>query len=240
MKFLSNKIVRIQLCLVVLVCLPTFQMFGQNIQADSSLNRKDRRFKYEPFIIPSSLILYGVIGLESQPLKTLNQSTRGEFGEHIDDKFSIDDFSQYSPFLAVYGLNALGIKGKHNFADRTRILGTAYFIMGLTVNIVKWTGPVERPDGTSNNSFPSGHTATAFMGAEFLFQEYRHNSAWYGITGYIVAAGTGFFRMYNNRHWLTDVAAGAGIGLLSTKLAYLVYPYLKRRIFKGRSKSLVL
>ena len=73
----------------------------------------------------------------------------------------------------MYGLNALGVKGKNNFKDRTIILGTAYLLMGGTVNILKRTGNVERPDGSSTNSFPSGHTATAFMGAEFLYQEYK-------------------------------------------------------------------
>jgi hypothetical protein len=50
-------------------------------------------------------------------------------------------------------------------------------------------------------------------------QEYKDVSIWYGISGYVVATGTGFFRMYNDRHWLTDVAAGAGIGILCTKTA---------------------
>src|SRR5690606_34760571 len=118
--------------------------------------------------------------------------------------FTIDNISQYTPFLSVYALNALGVKGKNNFKDRTIILGTAYLIMGATVNILKNTGTVVRPDGTSDNSFPSGHTATAFMGAEFLFQEYKDVSIWYGISGYAIAAGTGFFRMSNQRHWLTD------------------------------------
>jgi hypothetical protein len=72
------------------------------------------------------------------------------------------------------------------------------------------------------------------MGAEFLYQEYKDISPWYGIAGFGVAAGTGFFRMYNNKHWLTDVAAGAGIGILSTKLAYLIYPYLKKKFFNNR------
>ena len=100
---------------------------------------------------------------------------------------------------------------------------------------------IERPDGSSKNSFPSGHTATAFAGAEFLRQEYGDQSVWYGIAGYAVATGTGLFRMYNNRHWLTDVAAGAGIGILSTKIAYWVNPYLTRKMFgETTSKSTVL
>lgn len=195
------------------------------------------KFKYEALIIPTALIGFGVVGLESPTIKQLNSSAREEIKEHIDEKLSIDDFSQYAPFASVYALNALGIRGKNNFKDRTIILSTAYLIMGGTVGILKSTASVERPDGTSLNSFPSGHTATAFMGAEFLYQEYKDVSIWYGISGYAVAAGTGFFRMYNNRHWFTDVAAGAGIGILSTKIAYWVHPLIKSTIFKNETHS---
>jgi membrane-associated phospholipid phosphatase len=71
---------------------------------------------------------------------------------------------------AVYGLIATGVHGKHGFKDRTVILGTAYLIMGGTVNVLKNVSNEPRPDGTSSNSFPSGHTATAFMGATFLYE----------------------------------------------------------------------
>ncbi|WP_317046292.1 phosphatase PAP2 family protein [Flavobacterium sediminis] len=74
-------------------------------------------------------------------------------------------------------------------------------------------------------------------GAEFLYQEYKDISVWYGITGYLVAAGTGFFRMYNDRHWLTDVVAGAGIGIISTKVAYWLHPVIEKKIFKSKNKS---
>ncbi len=130
--------------------------------------------------------------------------------------------------MSVYALNGLGVKGNNNFRDRTFILATSYLLMGSTVAILKNTTHVMRPDGSSDNSFPSGHTATAFMGAEFLYQEYKDVSVWYGVAGYTVAAATGFFRMYNDRHWLTDVAAGAGIGMLSTKVAYWSYPFIRR------------
>ncbi|WMI67762.1 phosphatase PAP2 family protein [Mangrovimonas sp. YM274] len=204
----------------------------QTQTSDSLQNSKNLKFKYESLIIPTALISYGVIGLESRSIKQLNSTTKNELTEHIDSKLTIDDFSQYAPFLSVYGLNAAGIKGKNNFKDRTVILATAYLIMGGTVNILKNTGNVVRPDGSSKNSFPSGHTATAFMGAEFLYQEYKDVSPWYGISGYLVASGTGIFRMYNDRHWLTDVAAGAGIGILSTKIAYWIHPLIKKTFLK--------
>ncbi|AJR03365.1 phosphatase PAP2 family protein [Siansivirga zeaxanthinifaciens] len=226
-----NKII----CLLILFCFK--QLNGQTSQTDSLQNKNNHQLKYKSLIIPAVLIGYGIVGLESHTLKLINTNTRNEIKEHIDTKLTIDDFSQYSPFLSVYAINAFGIEGKNNFKDRTIILGTAYLIMGGTVNILKQTGNVERPDGTSKNSFPSGHTATAFMGAEFLYQEYKDISVWYGVTGYIVATGTGMFRMYNNRHWLTDVAAGAGIGILSTKIAYWIHPLIKKTLFKNKETA---
>ena len=205
---------------------------AQNNTADS-VKAKNIKFNYKALIIPTALITYGTVGLESHTLKSINSDTSNELKEHIDEKLTIDDFSQYSPLVSVYALNALGVEGKNNFKDRTIIISTAYLIMGTTVNIIKLTGNELRPDATSYNSFPSGHTATAFMGAEFLFQEYRHISVWYGVTGYIIATGTGFFRMYNDRHWFSDIAAGAGIGILSTKIAYWLHPIVKKVFFKS-------
>ena len=93
-----------------------------------------------------------------------------------------------------------------------------------------------RPDGSGYNSFPSGHTASAFAAAEFLRQEYRDISPWYGYAGYFVATATGTLRMYNNKHWFSDVVAGAGFGIASTKISYLVYPYIKR-LFMPKKQS---
>jgi hypothetical protein len=213
------------------------QYVNDSIKANSFDTSKELKFSYKQLIIPSALIGYGVIALNNNSLKSLNLEIREEVNEHIDEKFTIDDISQYVPAVSVYALNAFGVKGKHNFKDRTIILGTAYVIMSGTVfGLKKWT-KVERPDGSSNNSFPSGHTANAFMGAEFLYQEYKDVSPWYGIAGYVVATGTGLFRMYNNRHWFSDVVAGAGFGILSTKVAYWIYPWMKEKIFKDKDEK---
>ncbi|MEG2554845.1 MAG: phosphatase PAP2 family protein [Odoribacter sp.] len=52
------------------------------------------------------------------------------------------------------------------------------------------------------------------------------------VAAYVVATGTGLFRMYNNRHWCTDVLAGAGIGILSTRIAYWSYPLMQKTFFR--------
>ncbi|TBX68365.1 phosphatase PAP2 family protein [Flavobacterium silvisoli] len=193
--------------------------------------------KFKQFIIPSVLIGYGIIGLESEQIKSFNLGINEEVTEHIDKKITVDDFSQYLPMASIYGLSALGVPSKNSTKDKTIILATSYILMGLTVNTFKQTASVQRPDGSSYNSFPSGHTATAFMGAELMMQEYKHESVWYGISGYVVATGTGIFRMYNNRHWLTDVVAGAGIGILSAKAGYWLYPITSKWFTKKDSKK---
>ena len=210
---------------------------AQTITADSLKIHDSHKFNYKALIIPTALVGYGLVGLESESLKVFNGEIQSEVNEHIDEKISIDDFAQYTPMVAVYGLNAAGIAGQHNFKDRTVILGTAYLIMGGTVNVIKHVSNETRPDGSSNNSFPSGHTATAFMGATFLYEEYKDVSIWYGISGYVVAAGTGFFRIYNDRHWFNDVAAGAGIGILSTKIAYWLHPWMNRTFFNSSERT---
>ncbi|OXB23772.1 PA-phosphatase [Flavobacterium tructae] len=219
-----------------------FVFFGAQAQQNDSITKVDStsqqlKFNYKQLIIPGVLIGYGVIGLESDQLLSFNSQIKNEVTEDIDKKITIDDFSQYAPAASVYALNAFGVKGKNNMRDRSVIFVTSYVIMASTVLGLKSITHEERPDGSSKNSFPSGHTATAFAGAEFLWQEYKDKSIWYGIAGYAVATGTGLFRIYNNRHWLTDVAAGAGIGILSTKIAYWLNPYITKKLFKSSSEN---
>ena len=87
---------------------------------------------------------------------------------------------------------------------------------------------------SGKSAFPSGHTATAFVAAEFLYQEYKNISPWYGVAGYLAATATGILRIYNNRHWFRDIVPGAGFGILSTKLVYWMYPAIKRKFLKDK------
>jgi hypothetical protein len=216
--------------IILLSLVSSAQSVDATIPVDSLVvkNKTQIQFKAKQLIIPAVLIGYGIIGIGNDQLESFNDQIKEEVKENIDEKFTIDDFSQYLPLASVYGLSAIGVKGKNNFRDKTVIIATSYLIMGIAVNSLKRTLKVERPDGSGFNSFPSGHTATAFMGAELVYQEYKDVSIWYGISGYLVATGTGAFRLYNNKHWLTDVVAGAGIGILSAKAAYWLYPSVNR------------
>ena len=199
---------------------------------DSAMNANvapKNPYKFKP-LQPVTLIGVGFIGLESDWLKFQNTETRDELQEHPHSQLTVDDFTQFAPLAATYGLKLCGVRRLH--ADMTIIAGTAYLLTGISVYVIKNLTKVERPDGSSRNSFPSGHTATAFAGAELLRREYWNTSPWIGVAGYVVAAGTGFLRMYNNRHWLTDVIAGAGIGILSVQAAYWLYPVISKTFFR--------
>jgi membrane-associated phospholipid phosphatase len=232
---------RILLHFVFLIYTTIFlgQQVKNNFISDSiNFNsKKEIKFNVKSLIIPAALIIYGFLATDNGQLEIFNSELKGELKEHIDYRTTIDDFSQYTPLASIFFLDVVGIHGKNKLKDKAIIASTAYLIMGVSVSAIKKISHIERPDGSGFNSFPSGHTATAFMGAELLFQEHKHVSYWYGISGYFVAAGTGAFRMINNRHWLSDVAAGAGIGILSTKLSYWLFPKINKILTKNNEKT---
>jgi hypothetical protein len=222
--------------LLIILLFVSLISFGQNKKNDTIHNTQNINLNFKSGIIPSVLIGYGIIGINNNALKRFNYDIQERLKGEINNNIKIDNISQFAPSFSVYGLNAFGIKGKNNFKDRTIILGTASLIMGSTVNGMKKSTAIVRPDGSNEFSFPSGSTAIAFMGAEFLYQEYKDVSIWYGISGYLVATGTGFLRMHNNKHWFTDVVTGAGIGILSTKIAYWIHPLVKKTLFKDKKE----
>ena len=200
----------------------SFQMgFAQNDSLQDSLSLPETSIKVKQFIIPAAMITYGFISLANPKL---NQSTNNELREdHPLFHSNYDNYTQFAPGAAVFALNAFGVEGKHNWKDAALIYGTTIAITTAFVFPLKKMTKEERPNHSGFNSFPSGHTAIAFASAEFLRQEYKDTSPWIGYAGYAVATATGVLRMYNNKHWLGDVVAGAGIGIASAKLSYLLY-----------------
>lgn len=146
-------------------------------------------------------------------------------------KTSIDDYTQYFGPAMTIGLKLGGYEGR---SDWPRLLASAamsYGTMAILVNGIKYTSKEMRPDGSTANSWPSGHTATSFVGATILHKEYGlTRSPWFSIAGYGVATATGIMRVLNNRHWVSDVLSGAGIGIFSGELGYA----LSDVFFKGK------
>ena len=138
-------------------------------------------------------------------------------------KTGIDDYTQFFGPAAVVGLKLGGYEGRSDWPRLLASAGMGYGIMALLVNTIKYTAKEMRPDGSTANSWPSGHTATAFVGATLLHKEYGlTRSPWFSVAGYGVATATGVMRVLNNRHWISDVLSGAGLGILSGELGYAI------------------
>jgi membrane-associated phospholipid phosphatase len=195
------------------------------------------RSKFLSFVPPLILVGYGASSFFVHPVRRLDYYVQTEVREHFPTFHSVaESYFQFAPVAAVYALNFAGIEGKNRFLDRSVLLGLSAAIVSGSLRITKKATHRLRPNGEDYYSFPSGHTATAFMGAEFLAQEFSGKSVWYGVAGYAVAASTGVFRIGNRDHWFSDTVAGAGYGILSTKLAYYIYPYMRDLLTKkGKS-----
>ena len=179
-------------------------LYGQ--QCDS-LPRTDytHDFRFSGVLLPSALIGYGTAVTFFPDLQQMN--------------VAVKEWSQEKIRTVV--------RGTHRLGDLTALTALSY-LLGTGVNTgIKYSTRVLRPDCSAHNSFPSGHTMTAFVGAEILRREYGREHPWLAVGGYTVAAAVGMLRMSNNRHWMADVFAGAGIGMLSTSLVYWTYPYLR-------------
>lgn len=209
--------------LVALIC--TISLSAQNVS--DSLHVKSN-FKIGEVVMPLSLIGAGTLGFV-EPIRNSRYEVRDFLEEwRGNHRVTADDYMQYVPLASVYGLSLLGAEAKHNYVDRTLEFAASYVFLGVVVNGIKYTVREPRPNGLANNSFPSGHTATTFMGAELVRIEYGDESPWFSVGAYTIAAAVGVLRVYNNHHWFTDVFAGAGIGILSARIGYWLLPYTRR------------
>ena len=176
------------------------------------------------------LFVAGIIAKSEK--KSFRQNVKDNKHTLITDfKTEIDNYTQFFGPALTTGLKIAGVEGRSDWGRYLASTALSYGIMAAFVNSIKYTAKEMRPDGSTRNSWPSGHTATAFVGATILHKEYGlTRSPWYSVAGYTVATATGVMRVLNNRHWVSDVLSGAGIGIMSGELAYA----LSDLIFKGR------
>lgn len=138
----------------------------------------------------------------------------------------VETYTQYLPALADLGLGLAGVDSREGIAGRTIELGIGYATQVIVVNaILKNVVREERPDGSAFNSFPSGHTATAFTGAEFIRIEYGWG---WGAGAYALATSVAAMRVYHQRHYWWDTVAGAGLGILSANVGHWMLKPAKR------------
>ena len=155
--------------------------------------------------------------------------SRIDDGDTIAHKSTLDNIAQYSPGALMLALKAAGVESRSSWGRMlTADAFAAAIYLGATES-VKRIANTRRPDQTDCRSFPSGHSAMAFLCATMLHKEYGGVSPWYSLGGYTAATATAMARVLNNRHWQEDVLTGAAIGVISTHLGYLISDLIFKR-----------
>ncbi|MBR5403490.1 MAG: phosphatase PAP2 family protein [Bacteroidales bacterium] len=208
-----------------------------NAQRRDSVYTASEQFKVTKLIAPVSLMGVGAVcaftpaihsGMDMGVKEWALANNGGVYNLPIMD--CPETYLQYVP-SAAYGIAALSGAGKHSLFEQLVVGVTAYGLMVAGSQAIKFASNVTRPNDNPR-SFPSGHTATAFMGAELVRLEY---GLWWGLAAYSVAGATAFLRVWNNWHWTSDVIAGAGLGILCAHAAYWLLPF-ERKLFHMDSK----
>ncbi|MDE6696891.1 MAG: phosphatase PAP2 family protein [Muribaculaceae bacterium] len=221
-------------CVLVLNIILSSTCFASTFTSDSINSSREAELKdmylFQPnqLILPGTLLAAGIVG--TYTLDGFKNTVRDHLsGYKKGHKIKIDDYIQYSTAVGYVGLGFIpGVKTRGDFRQRLMAGVTAYAVMAVTINAMKYSFKHPRPDSGTRNSFPSGHSATVFTGAELMRIEYGN---YVGMAGYAVALTVGALRIYNDRHWVTDVLGGAGIGILSARIGYWLLP-LERKLFK--------
>ena len=193
--------------------------------SNSSIYKTPSRLRQA--ILPLSLAAGGVI-IESLPAHSgIGKANIQQYtNNHFDGlKTSADNFLQFAPVAAIIGMELAGVKSRNDLINQWSIMAKSELLMSAIVFSMKYVIHDTRPNGSADNSMPSGHTAQAFVSATLLDMEYRDTSPWISVAGYMCAVSTGFLRVANNDHWASDVLIGAAIGIASVKLVYLTHRY---------------
>jgi len=187
-------------------------------QTDSTGRTIREPFNFKAQIVPLSLITAG----------TIIQFTdwKYEFQESVvKTNTSADDYLRFVPIAEMYIADAFKIPHKNSVWNQTKFLVISQIINNALTFSLKAITHVQRPDSSNYHSFPSGHTSAAFTNATVLYHEFRESSIYLALSGYLFASATGVLRVTNNKHYISDVLFGAGLGILVTNLVYWLEPF---------------
>lgn len=148
-------------------------------------------------------------------LLTVSLNSRAQFAERHPDLKYFETYLQYAPYAMDIGMEFAGAETETLWYERLIKAGVSIAVTQILSSSLKAIVKEDRPDGMDDKSFPSGHTATAFAGAELV----RQNYGWgWGAGAYAAATTVGVLRVVHNRHNWWDALAGAGIGILSAQI----------------------
>jgi undecaprenyl-diphosphatase len=129
------------------------------------------------------------------------------------------------------GLFLVWLFSRGDWHSRAALLAIAIFALALLVMVIKFTVKRSRPPGewgaiyrqTDPHSFPSGHAARAFL---LLVMGWALGPTWFALLLTVWAPLVSLSRVATGMHYLSDIVAGAVIGVIAAFLALLVSPLL--------------
>ena len=212
-----------------------FLLSGRAMAADADsvatrMSLVSYSFNPKSLILPASLITVGAVGTAIDGMNDFHLFSRKDSVRRIH----VDDYLEWGMLGWVFVCDLIG-KEKHNWVDQLCLVAIAEGLNAAMTRTLKYTINETRPDG-GRHSFPSGHTANAFLGAHIAWKEFKDSSPVLAYSGYALALFVAGSRLYNNRHWVADVVAGAGFGILSVELAYLCYFPVRNAIARAVNK----
>lgn len=165
----------------------------------------------------------GGIMFTDKSVKNYFQDHKSTGLDNVSKNF-LEPFGGNYSLLVMSGFLAHGLIAKNSKSVSTGLLSLESFLLAsVIVRIPKTLAGRDRPDVADDqfqfkgpfqgNSFPSGHTTAVFSVASVIATQYR-DTKWVPVAAYSVASLVGLSRIYDNKHWLSDVVAGAAIGTL--------------------------
>lgn len=206
------------ICVILFFSLKIYSQKNDTIKKNTLITKKE--------ILPISLIATGSI---------LNfGNMKYDFQSYVKKtNIKADDYIQYAPIGIMYISDAIGIKHKNKVFNQTKYLFLSELSAGLIVLFLKKSTNVERPN-KQEDSFPSSHTTQSFVGATALYNEFKDYNKLTAYSGFLFSTTTGILRMTNNKHWISDVLCGAGIGIIVTNIIYKLEPLKNWQPFKHK------
>jgi PAP2 superfamily len=219
--------------LSILFSLVVFTGKAQTKDSISSITQPNK-LSYKQFIAPVALITTGALMVNTVLNDDLQENANRFFGEDFSSQ--ADNVLLFVPAAQIYLGKSFGFNPKNDFYHQTINLAVANAIAVSTTMALKYSVKEERPDQSDDLSFPSGHTSIAFTNAALLYYEYKDSNLWYASSGFLFASATGILRIANNKHYTSDVLAGAGIGLASGLIVSYWNPF-KSMSFGKKNKT---
>ena len=155
-------------------------------------------------------------------------------------KTKFDSYFKWIPYAATFTAHLFGVRTKNNWLRQLIVAGSAEALRYLITDNVKNISTERRPlPYIDRRSFPSGHSSSSFAGAFFMQQELNYSFPVLSYAGYACAVTTGVIRLMKSRHWLKDVMAGAVIGVVSAKLAFIAIDKLSAVINRREKEAMI-